>query len=188
MSLGEQLNDLDRKVLGAAPVDRSQPAAPYQPAIGELAPLGRTLRIRASLYALGAVVLGLHLVLGGSWKTLLICIVVVVVPSLLVAKLSTNSFPAEFPDAPADALATTKVSRSGRMVFAVGVAAVCIADLLLLHGKGEAVLFVIAGLPSVILWAIAAEVSEREEDGFVLASRVKQQGRVGRGMYRVPTG
>jgi hypothetical protein len=30
-------------------------------------------------------------------------------------------------------------------------------------------------------------VSQREEDGFVLASRVKRQGRVGRGIYRVPT-
>src|ERR1700712_1533616 len=71
MSLGEQLNELDRKVLGAAPVDRTEPAAPYRPAVGELAPLGRTLSIRAAVYGLGALVLGLHMVLGGNWKTLL---------------------------------------------------------------------------------------------------------------------
>lgn len=187
MSLGEQLNELDRKVLGAAPVDRAEPAPPYEPAVGELAPLGRSLSLRASLYALGALVTGLHMVFGGRWKTLLICLVVVVIPALLVAKMSTNSFPAVFPDAPADALATGKVSRSGRLVFAVLVAAVCVLDLLFLHGMAEEVLFVVAGLPTVLLWAVSAEVSEREEDGYVLASRVRQQGRVGRGIYRVPT-
>ena len=71
-------------------------------------------------------------------------------------------------------------------MVAVLVAVVCVADVLLLHGKGDALLFVIAGLPAVVLWAVCAEVSEREEDGYVLASRVKQQGRVGRGIYRVP--
>jgi hypothetical protein len=187
MSLGEQLNELDRKVLGAAPVDRAEPAAPYEPSVGELAPLGRSLSLRASLFALGALVTGLHLVFGGSWKTLLICLAIVVIPALLVAKLSTNSFPAVFPDAPSDALATAKVSRSGRLVVAALVAAVCVLDVLFLHGKGQEVLFVLAGLPAVVLWSIAGEVSEREEDGFVLASRVKQQGRVGRGIYRVPT-
>jgi hypothetical protein len=187
MSLGEQLNDLDRKVLGASPVDRGRPAPPYDPAVGELAPLGRSLSLRATLFSLGVLVLGLHLIFGGRWKTLLICLGLVLVPAFLVGKLSTNAFPAQFPDAPSEALATAKVSRSGRLVFAVVVAVVCVADLLLLHGKGDAVLFVVAGLPAVVLWSVCAEVAEREEDGFVLASRVKRQGRVGRGIYRVPT-
>ena len=185
MSIGEQLNDLDRKVLGAAPVDRARPAAPYEPAVGELAPLGRSLHIRAGLYAFGAVVLGGHMLLGGSWKPLLVCLVLVLVPAMLVAKLSTNSFPVRFPEAPAEALATGKVSRTGRLMVAVAVAVLCLADLLLLSGKGEEVLFVLAGLPALLLWSIAAEVSEREEDGYVLASRVQHSGRSGRGIYRV---
>lgn len=187
MSLAEQLNELDRKVLGAAPVDRAEPAQPYQPAVGELAPLGRSLSLRATLFGVGALVIGLHLLFGGSWKALLICLAIVVIPALLIGKLSTNSFPAVFPDAPSDALATAKVSRSARLVLAAVVAAVCVLDVLFLHGKGQEVLFILAGLPAVILFAIAGEVAEREEDGFVLASRVKQQGRVGRGIYRVPT-
>ena len=186
MSLAEQLNELDRKVLGAAPVDRTAPAAPYEPAVGELAPLARSLSLRATLFALGALLTGLHMIFGGDWKALLICLGIVVIPAMLVAKLSTNSFPAVFPDAPSDALTTTKVSRSGRLFFAALVAAVCVLDVLMLHGKAQEVLFVVAGLPAVVLWSIAGTVSEREEDGFVLASRVKQQGRVGRGIYRVP--
>lgn len=186
MSLAEQLNDLDRKVLGAAPTDRARPAAPYEPAVGELAPVGRSLNVRAVLYAVGAVALGAHMLVGGSWKTLLVCLGLVLVPAMLVAKLSTNSFPVRFPEAPPEALATTKVSRTGRLVVAVGVLAACLADLLLLSGKGEELLFVVAGLPAVLLWSVAAEVSEREEDGYVLASRVRHSGRFGRGIYRVP--
>jgi hypothetical protein len=186
MSLGEQLNDLDRKVLGAAPVDRSGPAAPYDESVGKLAPLTRTLGWRAGLYALGALSLGLHIVFGGRWKTLAVVLVLVLVPALLVAKLSTNSFPARFPDAPAGALEPGKVGHLGRLVLAMLAAAICLFDLLVLHGKGEAALFVLAGLPAVLLWSIHAEVSSREEDGFVLASRVRQQGRMGRGIYRVP--
>src|SRR4051794_32948303 len=106
MSLGEQLNELDRKVLGAAPVDRAEPAAPYSPSVGELAPLSRTLGVRAGLYGLGALAIGVHILFGGDWKTLLLAAAIVVVPSMLVAKLSTNAFPTHFPDAPRDALAT----------------------------------------------------------------------------------
>jgi hypothetical protein len=187
MSLSEQLNELDRKVLGAAPVDRAEPAAPYDPSVGELAPLKRTLAVRAALYALGAGAIGVHLLLGGDWKTLLVVVLLVSVPSMLVAKLSTNAFPAQFPDAPPEALATGKVGRSGRLALAVTAAAVCLLDLLLLSGKGEELLFVLAGVPAVLLWAVQAEVTSREEDGFVLASRVRPQGRLGKGIYRVPT-
>lgn len=186
MSLAEQLNDLDRKVLGAAPVDRAEPAAPYVPAVGELAPLGRSLTLRATIFGLGAVVTGVHMIFGGDWKSLLICLGVVVIPALLVAKLSTNSFPAVFPDAPSDALAAGKVTHNGRLALAAIVAALCVIDVLFLHGTAQEVLFVVAGLPAVVLLAVAGEVSEREEDGFVLASRVKREGRVGRGIYRVP--
>jgi hypothetical protein len=187
MSLGEQLNDLDRKVLGASAVDRARPAPPYEPSVGELAPVGRSLHLRALLFGLGAVVTGLHLLLGGHVKTLLICLILVVVPAMLVAKMSTNAFPDRFPDAPADALADGKVSRSGRLVFAAVVAALCVVDVLLFSGKGQELLFVVSGLAAVVLVAIAGEVAGREEDGYVLASRVAHRGRVGRGIYRVPT-
>jgi hypothetical protein len=187
MSLGEQLNDLDRKVLGAAPVDRAEPAAPYEPSIGDLAPLARTLGIRAGLYALGAIAIGLHILFGGGWKTLLVVVVLVAVPSMLIAKLSTNAFPAQFPEAPPEALANGKVGHVGRLALAAFAAAVCLIDLLMLGGKGEEVLFVLAGVPAVLLWAVYAEVVSREEDGFVLASRVRPKGRLGRGVYRVPT-
>ena len=185
MSLGEQLNDLDRKVLGAAPVDRSRPAAPYDESVGELAPLARTLNIRAGVYLLGVVCLGLHLIFGGRWKALLICLALVIVPALLVARLSTNAFPERFPEAPGDALAEGRVGGTSRLALAMVLTTVGLLDLLLLHGKGEEVLFVLTGLPAVILWAIAAEVGAREEDGAVLASRIRQKGRVGRGIYRV---
>jgi hypothetical protein len=188
MRLSEQLNDLDRKVLGAAPVDRARSAAPYDDAVGELAPLARTLGSRAGLYALGAVAIGVHLALAGSWTTLLDVLVLALVPALLVAKLSTNAFPARFPEAPPGVLAPAKVGGGGRLVLAVTVAVLCLADLLLLHGEGEQALFVLAGLPAVVLWCIHAEVTSREEAGFVLASRVRQRGRVGRGIYRVTTG
>jgi hypothetical protein len=128
-----------------------------------------------------------HIALGGDWTTLLIVAVVVLVPSMLVAKLSTNAFPAQFPDAPADALATAKVGHVSRLALAVAAAAVCLADLVLLGGKGEALLCVLAGVPAVILWVVHAKVVSREEDGFVLASRVRPQGRLGKGIYRVPT-
>ena len=72
-------------------------------------------------------------------------------------------------------------------VLAAVVAAVCLLDLLMLHGKGEGLLFVLAGVPAVLLWSVQAEVTSREEDGFVLASRVRPQGRLGKGIYRVPT-
>jgi len=145
------------------------------------------LGVRAGLYALGTIAIGLHLLLAGDWKTLLIVVVLVTVPSMLVAKLSTNAFPAQFPDAPPDALATGKVGHVNRLVLAAFAAAVCLLDLLLLSGKGEELLFVLAGVPAVILWAVHAEVRSREEDGFVLASRVRPQGRLGKGIYRVPT-
>ena len=188
MSLGEQLNELDRKVLGAAPVDRAEPAPPYSPSVGELAQLTRTLGVRAGLYALGTIAIGLHILFSGDWKTLLLVVGLVVIPSLLVAKLSTKAFPAHFPEAPRDALTTGKVGHVNRLVLAAVAAAVCLLDLLLLHGKGQELLFVLAGVPAVILWSVHAEVSSREEDGFVLASRVRPQGRLGKGIYRVPTG
>jgi hypothetical protein len=188
MSLGEQLNDLDRKVLGASPVDHSSPAPPYDDEAGELAPLARTLSVRAGLYVLGAVALGGSLLFDGEWKGLLLCLVLIAVPALLVAKLSTNSFPVHFPEAPADALAPGKVGNAVRLVLAGAVAAVCLFDLLVLHGKGRELLLVLSGLPAVVLWAVVADVRTREEDGFVLASRVRQRGRVGRGVYRVARG
>src|SRR3954453_12964141 len=99
MSLGEQLNELDRKVLGAAPVDRSEPAAPYTPSVGDLAPLSRTVGVRAGLYAPGALPIGVPFLLGGGSKTLLLVIALVVIPEMLVAKLSTNPFPPHLPEA-----------------------------------------------------------------------------------------
>lgn len=185
MSLGEQLNDLDRKVLGGSPVDRGRPAPPYEPAVGELAPVARSLSVRAWLYGVAALAVGGHMMLDGRWKALLICLAIVVVPALLVAKLSTNAFPAHFPEAPVEALAPAKVSRIDRLVLAGAVLALCVLDLLLFSGQGEEVLFVLAGLPAVVLYAVHAEVREREQEGTVLASPAAHRGRVGRGIYRV---
>ncbi len=187
MSFAEQLNDLDRKVLGAAPVDRAEPAPPYSPSVGELAPLSRTLGIRAALYGLGAVALGAHMLLAGDWKTLLVVVALVIVPSTLVSKLSTNAFPAHFPDAPRDALASGRIGHVNRLVLAGIAAAVCLLDLLVLDGTGEEALFVLAGIPAVLLFSVHGEVTSRQEDGVVLASRVRPKGRLGRGIYRVPS-
>jgi hypothetical protein len=120
------------------------------------------------------------------WTTLLVVAIAVVVPAFLLTKLSTKAFPVHFPDAPREALARGRAGNPGRLILAGVAAALALVDVILLHGMGEEVLFVLVGLPAVVLWAIHAEVTSREEAGFVLASRVKGQGRIGRGIYRVP--
>jgi hypothetical protein len=40
----------------------------------------------------------------------------------------------------------------------------------------------------VVLFAVHAEVGEREEEGVVIASPVRHRGRFARGIYRVFTG
>src|SRR3954451_18724815 len=185
MGLGEQLNDLDRKVLGAAPVDRAGPAPEYQPEVGDLAPLARSLSVRAALYGVGALALGLHMLFGKRWMTLLVVGGIVVVTSMLIARLSTNAFPTRFPEAPTEALATGRAGQAPRLVLAAAGATFALLDVLLWDGTAEELLFILIGLAAGVLWSVAAEVTSREEDGYVLAARASQRGRLGRGIYRV---
>jgi hypothetical protein len=185
VTIAEQLNELDRKVLGASAVDRASPAPRYTAEVGQLTPLASTLALRSSVYAVGAAVVLYDLIRNKSWMEIGIAAAFILLPTLVIGRMTMNSFPEHFPEAPPDVLTYNHPGQPRRLVIAGVLSLLGILNVVALDGALSAFFLVVLGLAALSLYEIRSVSSERQEDGTVLAVRARQQGRIGRGIYRV---